>query len=97
MEESGPQLVFRVGLEGTTENKCFFTQLTSRYLLGVEASALVGGVLGGGGARVDGVAAGAAVLTGAGLVGGEAGTITASVGLEMLDFMGIIFPVIGRA
>ena len=81
-------------MEGAAENKCFFTQLTSKYLLGVEAADLVGGVLGGGGAQGDGVAAGAAVLTGAGAVSGEAET--APVELELADLIGIIFPVIGR-
>ena len=38
-------------LEETAENRSFFTQLTSTYLLGVKAADfLVGGVLGGGGA-----------------------------------------------
>ena len=64
------------------------------YFLGVEAADLAEGVLGGGGAQGDGVAA-AAVLTGAGAVGREAGT--ASVGLELVHiFMGMIFPEKGR-
>ena len=87
-----------VGLEVTSENRCFFTQFTSRYLLGVEAADfLVGGVLlGGGGALGDGVAAEAAVLTAAvEAVRGEAETATASVWLE-LDCKGISSPVIGR-
>ena len=81
-------------MEGTAENKCFFTQLTSKSLLGVKAADfLVGGVLGGGGALGEGVAAGAAVLDEA--VGGRVETGTAS-GVEMVDFTGISFPVIGR-
>ena len=81
-------------LEETAENRSFFTQLTSTYLLGVKsADFLVGGVLGGGGALGEGVAAGAAVLDEA--VGGRVETGTAS-GVEMVDFTGISFPVIGR-
>ena len=62
--------------------------------MGVKADDfLVGGVLGGGRALGEGVAAGAAVLVGA--MGGIVETGTAS-GVEMIDFPGIGFPVIGR-
>ena len=52
-----------MGLRGTPENKCLFTQFTSKYLLGGIGAVLVGGVAGGG-APEGGVAAGAAAVGG---------------------------------
>ena len=82
-------------LLGAAGKKCFFTQLRSKYLLGVAAAVvLVGAVVLGGGAPGVGVAAGAVAL-----VGGASGTGIATVAVaEGTDVVltGISLPVMGR-
>ena len=80
-----------MGLRGTLENKCLFTQLTSKYLLGGIAAVFVLGVAGGG--AQGGVLAGAAGVGGTGGGWAETGAVTAEL---KDDFSGMSFPVMGR-